>query len=258
MTKKKKQEPESKEDFQQRPVWIFITIIILLIQVAPNCSNLALDFYPELSSFWQGIWKLIFIVFGIFMFGLIYWWDVIQNQESYDPDKISKEERLEKVIRATKWFIWRQNIFKYYPLNILTLRIIPLFICWMISQCINKKYKPYLFHPFDFPADWPNYKSGINIFFKNILRIYIKKLNQNYEVKFKRDFQYIEIRWTDKSTEKKFSDPKNELYEDIFSEDKFKHIAIFTWIFPFGLYWNARRVVKNIFLKKMYIKNRKN
>ena len=55
----------------------------------------------------------------------------------------------------------------------------------------------------------------------------------------------MEIRWTEKNKNNSFfGEPKNGLYENIFSENNLNDIKIFTWIFPFGLYWNLRRIIK--------------
>ena len=249
---------KSPKDFQQRPGWIFITLIIGLIGVAPNFSEQVLDFIPDWTIHKKWI-NLFFIVIGFILLYAVYW---IEEQKHHDPDKISEDESDEIDTKKVKWFIWRQKIFKRYPLNIITLRVIPLFICWVISRFINKKYKSYLFNSFNFPRYWEKYAETpeekekykyekVTIkFFKSMFRVYIGgEINQSYEIKFERDFQHIEIRWTDKDINT-FSEPRNDLYEKIFSEDKFKHIKIFTWIFPFGLYWNLRRVIKTLFQRK--------
>ena len=241
---------ERESDFQQRPDWIFITIVILLIEASPDFSDLILDFLPKLNRYWQGGLKSSFIIIGLVLFAWIYWWNELQRKKSYDPIKISEDEFIKRATKKAKWLTWKQNIFKYYPLNIITLKIIPLFICWIISKFINKEYKSYGFHFFDFPKDWEqyDYEEITSKFFKSMFRVWIEKLNKSYEIKFERDFQHIEIRWTD-NNDSTFNEPKNELYEKIFSEDKFKHIELFTWIFPFGLYWNLIRVIKNLFSK---------
>ena len=255
---------ELKKDFQKRPAWIFITVILLLIQASLSFTSLVLDFFPSWMSYKKWI-NLFFIIVGFFLFGLIYWWDEIRRRKSHDPNKMSEDERKKK--NAKEWSTWRQNIFKYYPLNVITLKIIPLFICWVISHFINKRYKPYLFWPFYFPKHWDpsyfpknwkqcDYEKIISEFFKSMFRVYIENLDQSYEIKFGRDFQHIELKWTNKN-DNIFNEPKNNLYEKIFSEDRFKHIRIFTWIFPFGLYWNLIRVIKNLFLGKKKLKNQK-
>ena len=43
-------EKELNEDFQQRPAWIFVTVLIILIGVSPAFSDLVLDFFPILSN----------------------------------------------------------------------------------------------------------------------------------------------------------------------------------------------------------------
>ena len=254
-------EKDLNKDFQQRPKWVFIMLIITLIGVAPNFSELILDFFPTLTNCKKWI-KLLFIVIALLILGSVYW---LEEQIYLAPDKISKDELLEKIIKKAKWFTWQQNIFNHYPLNIITFRIFPLFICWAISLLINKNYKSYLFDSFDFPRYWEksfetpeekekyNYEKVISEFFETMFRVYIENLNQSYEIKFSRDFQHIEIRWNNKSGEK-FNNTKKDLYDKIFSEEAFKNIKIFTWIFPFGLYWNLRRRIKQIILK---IKNYK-
>ena len=243
---------ELEKDFQQRPVWIFITVFILLIQTSPSFADLVVDFAPNWINYKKWI-NLFFIIFMLLLFMGLYWLDKPKHR---DPDNMSKDESIEKSIRKVKWLTWKQNIFKHYPLNITTLRIIPLFICWIISQFIDKKHKPYLFDSFEFPKYWKNYnyEEVTSKFFKSMFRVYIGGLEQSYEIKFERDFQCVELRWSDKD-KNTFNEPKNELYEKVFSINNLKHIKIFTWIFPFGLYWNLRRVIKNLFSKRKDLKN---
>ena len=82
----------------------------------------------------------------------------------------------------------------------------------------------------------------MNEFFKSIFRVYIVNSEKSYEIKFARDFQHIEIRWTDKNN-RIFNNSKKELYEKVFSINDLKYIKIFTWIFPFGLYWNLIKLL---------------
>ena len=244
-----------KKDFQQRPGWIFATLFILLIQASSAFNGLILDFFPELNSYWQGRLKVFFIIGVSFLFGWIYWWSMIQKKQK-DPDsnKRSEKESLEKAGERYKWLIWRQNIFKHYPLNILKLKIIPLSICWLIIKFMDKKPESYIFDVFDFPKYWKNYDYAkvTGEFFKSMFRIYI---SQSYEVKFARDYQHIEIRWTEKDNNSFNEEPKKGLYTQIFSEDRFKHVKIFTWIFPFGLFWNLIRIIKSLFLSRNYYAN---
>lgn len=248
---------ELNKDFQQRPAWIFVTVIIILIGASSAFSDLILDFVPNLKKY-QGVIKIIFITIGFSILYTIYW---KEKQTHLDPDKMSIDERANYYGKKVEWSIWRKNVFKHYPLNIIKLRIIPLFICWIIRQFINKKYKSYLFDSFDFPRYWEkyaetpedkekyNYEKVTSQFFKSMFRVYIKNLNQSYEIKFARDFQYIEIRWNNKAGEK-FNDTKKDLYEKTFTMNDLEHLKIFTWIFPFGLYWNLRRVIKSFFQKR--------
>ena len=93
-----------------------------------------------------------------------------------------------------------------------------------------------------------------------MFRVTIKMQNDSresfyktYEVKFKRDFQSIELRWNDEH-DNKFQHLTQGKYEDIFSENM-KDIKIFTWIIPFGLYWNLIRWIKDLLKKiKNYMK----
>ena len=126
---------------------------------------------------------------------------------------MTREEKVnylgKKVEKKYKRLTWLQNIFKNYLLNIITFRFIPLIICWIISLFPKKQYKSYLFDSFYFPKYWEkfseshedkekyNYEKVISKFFKNMFRVYIPSLKQSYEVKFERDFQSVEIRWTE-------------------------------------------------------------
>ena len=268
---------ELKTGFQERPLWILATIIILLIQASPAFTDLLLDFFPNWTYDKRWI-SLCFIVGGFFLFCLIYWFlgtislksrnpnKIKEDDEyfikkprwfsnfKYDLSKMSEKEKDEYFIKKAQWLTWRQNIS-----NVIKFGIVPPFFCWVISWFINKKYNSYYFDPFYFPRYWKkyNYEETISNFFKSMFRVYIgEEINKSYEIKFAKDFRHIEIRWIDKDTETKFSDPKKELYEKVFSENRFKHIKIFTWIFPFGLWWNLiNRLIRFIYLLIRSIKN---
>ena len=238
---------ELQKDFQQKSKWEFITLIIILIGSSVAFSELILNFYPRLNSYWQGSFKLLFIMIGFLLLYGIYWVEKPKD-EGLDPNKEFQDEN---IIRKIKWIAWRQNILKYYPLNIIKLRIIPLFICWIISWFINKKYKEkYQLEVFYFPKRWAKheYEEIIRKFFKSMFRVHFLKEKGvvSYEVKFERDFQNIEIKWTEEGNSS-FGEPKNGLYKQFFSENDLKHVKIFTWIFPFGLYWNLMRIIKNLY-----------
>lgn len=243
MMRMNNQEKKSKENFQQRPSWIFITIIIILIQASSSFSDLILDFFPTWINY-EGWIKLFFIIAVSLFLGRIYWKEQKQN---YFSDKISDYDKMMSEWNEAKRQVLIENIFKHYPLNVITLKIIPLSICWFIRQFINKRYKPYGLNYFNFPKDWKgyDYEEFIREFFENMLRIYIREIDRSYEIKFARDFRYLEIRWTDKD-ERFFNEPKRILYEEMLSMNDLKHISIFTWIVPFGLYWNLRRAMKKI------------
>ena len=257
----KKNNKELEKDFQQkpqdRPEWKFFTMFVFVISASSIFSDLILDFFPSFSNYKKWI-KLFFIVVILFIFGWIYW----SYEYKRKLNEMKREEKAnylgKKAEKKYKWLTWQQNILKNYPLNIITLRVIPLLICSVIKLFMKKQYKSYSFNSFYFPKYWEkfsenpedkekyNYEKVTSKFFKSMFRVYIESLKQSYEVKFERNFQSIEIRWTNKD-QSGFSEPKNDLYEKLFSENNFKHIKIFTWIFPFGLYWNLRRLIKNLF-----------
>ena len=238
-----------EKDLQQKPTWIVIVIITTSLTVFLILSDLVIDF----SSTYKKWIQLSLIITGFIVYGAYLFWKSKQIKQKID--KMSMTEMVNYYEKKAKWFTWQQNIFKNYPLNIMTFKFFPLFICSVISLFINKKYKSYLFDSFYFPRYWEesseekekyNYKKVTSEFFESMFRVYIENLNQSYEIKFARDFQNIEIRWNNKSGEK-FNNTKKGLYDKIFSEEKFKYIKIFTWIFPFGLCWNLIRLFKNLF-----------
>ncbi len=92
------------------------------------------------------------------------------------------------------------------------------------------------------------YDTLIKLFFKTIYRVYIDSLEKSYEIKLARDFQNIEIRETDKDSST-FNEPKRGLYINFLDND-LKYIKLFTWGYPFGLYWNLRRILKKISFRK--------
>ena len=240
---------------QKEKIWVFIALFsafVAWIGSTPFCSGLFLDFFPELNDYKKWI-QLLFILFGlfiivIFLFGFIYW-----KSKKKHSDKISRDEDIKKGYRQYKWIVWKQNIFKNYPLSIVKIEFVPLFVCKVIKCFISKKSKPYdldyyLFGPVTEKEKY-NYEKVIIKFFEKIIRLHIwGEIDKRYEVKFGRDFQNIEIKWTKKG-ESFYSEPKNGSYKKIFSERDLKHIKIFTWIFPFGLYWNLRRIIKSFFHK---------
>ena len=236
------------KDFQKQPLWVFFTLIIILISSASNFNELILDFQPNWSSYNKWI-KSIYI--GVFIFIMIgaYWaWHI---KEDYpDPDNPSTEEFFKKSWKR----ILIKSLFKDYFFNIITLRVISLCCCRIISLFVKKTISPYSIHSFNIPKTWPDYQKITNSYFKKVFRVTITKSDNSddffyktYEVKFKRDFQHIELRWNDKSNTK-FQSPIQGKYGNIFSKDK-KDIKIFTWIVPFGLYWNLIRIIKNLFPK---------
>ena len=234
--------------FFQGPIWIFITLIFVLIGTAQNFSELILDFFPKLDNYKRWI-QILFMATG-FSLPLFLYYIWVKKQKHRDSE--SEDERLEKAFKKAKWMTRRQNIFKHYPLNIITLKIIPLFICWIISKFINKEHRDHMFNDFYFPKYWTeyNYEEVTKDFFKSMFRVYINdSLKQGYEVKFGRDFNHIEIRWREKGNSS-FNKLKKGYYEKIFSENSLKHIKIFTWIFPFGLHWNLIRVIKSLFQRR--------
>ena len=234
-------EPENKDkSFQERPIWIFFTAVIILISATPAINDLVLDFFPNLRKYQR--WVKLFAIFISFVILGAIW---RKEQQKKKNQNISEDEQEKKYIRKALWRTWRQKIFKNWPLNIITFKFIPLPICWIISLFINKKYKPYGIDSFKFPKDREDYKEKIKKYYEIMFRIHILNPFRSYEVKFGRDFQHIEIRWTN-ANERNFNKPKNELYEKFFSGDNLKHIKIFTWIFPFGLYWNLRRILLKV------------
>lgn len=236
-------------DFQKGGWWIFITLTLALIGATPSFNKLILNFVPNLSDLHQGIIKIGFVM-TVVIISLSIWWKKTQYEEEQNK---SDEELLEESIKEAKWLTLKQHIFKRWPLNIITLKVIPLIICWIIERLfINRKCGLYHMNSFDFPEDWENYTKITSKFFKRMFRVTIQissKIDKTYEVKFGRDFKYIEIRWTN---ENYFNEPKKDLYENIFSENNLKHIKIFTWVTPFGLYWNLRRFL--IKIKKLKLR----
>ena len=242
---------EKNQSSYQKPiwesfVWVSVTLIIILIGAAPPGSELILDFFPELKPCQKWI-KVVFISVFLFILFCAWWWRKHKKtdigQDSLSFDELSKRDELlkeKKIMRKFHCLTWRQKIFKNWPLNIITFKFIPLLICWIISLFVNKKYKPYGIDSFKFPKDWEDYKEKIKKYYKIIFGIHISNPFRSYEVKFGKDFQHIEIRWTN-ANERKFNNSKKELYKNIFSVDELKHIKIFTWVTPFGLYWNLKR-----------------
>ena len=66
--------------------------------------------------------------------------------------------------------------------------------------------------------------------------------DKNYEIKFNRDFQQIQLRFSDKASSH-YKHKKMDSYDTIFSGD-LEQIKIFSWITPFGLFWNLIRIIK--------------
>ena len=115
---------EKKTDFEKKPLWVFITLIIILIGASPAFSDLILDFFPELNTYWQGGLKLLFIALGFLVLYSVYW---KSKKEHFDYDKANSfEHTLDRSIKEAIFKTRLQMIFKYYPLNIITLKIIRL------------------------------------------------------------------------------------------------------------------------------------
>ena len=245
-----KESKKIQKDFQQRPFWIFFTVMIGVIGAAPSFSGLVLDFFPQWVDN-KGCIKMLFIIICFLILCSVYW---IKKLISRDKDKLSEDEkenlRTKKNLKKVKWLAFTREL-KNFPLNVLTLRIIPLCVCWVIKRFTNKKYQ-YNLEVFYFPKPWgnDNYDTIIRKFFKTMFRVHILTDSlqtdslQSYEVKFQRDFQFVEVRRTEDG--ENFGAPINKPYKEVFSKDDFKHIRLFTWCFPFGLYWNLRRLIKNL------------
>ena len=218
--------------FHNAPGWVFVTTIIILIGSTSDFSSLVSDFFPSLESRYRGCVKLIYIV----VVALLLWFVWRKHKEpQLDPDKAKNEFRS---------VYWRQ-VCRNYLFNIISLKIFPLFVCWIISKCIKKGYKPYEIHRFKLPEHWPKYEEMINDFFQYMFRVYIKNLDQTYEVKFGKDFQRVELRWNEPGNDT-FTHKSNNSYQSVFHAGELKNLKIFTWITPFGLCWNLRRLLKSI------------
>ena len=252
----------SEKDFQKQPLWVFITIIIVLIGSAPAFNEFILDFKPNWCAYNKWI-KLTYIGTCIFILIGAYWfWH--KKRSDPDPDKPFGDETFDEFINKQKrsWKkMFIKALFKEYFFNLVTLKIIPLLLCEIIRRLfVKKSMSSYWMRSFTVPETWPNYQKIVDHYFKTMFRVTIetqddsgKFFDKTYEVKFKRDFQSIELRWNDEH-DNKFQPPIQEKYENIFSKDK-KDIKIFTWIIPFGLYWNLIRWIKDLLKKiKNYMK----
>ncbi len=145
-----------KKDFQQRPTWIFITLFLVVIGSASNFSSIVLDWFPELSSFKNWI-ELCFIIGIMSVFVFVYFIDKKQHH-NFDKERRSKEELLQESINRSKWQFKILQI-RYLLLIIITLKIIPLLICRLISWWfIDSKYKSYGFNVFTLPEYWKTKK----------------------------------------------------------------------------------------------------
>ena len=232
-----------KSDFEKKPLWVLITLIIILIGASPAFSDLILDFFPKLNNYWQGSLKLLFIGLGSVIF-FIYWKLQIKKHLNYDKaDESEYLDKLDKIIKKSiKIGIFKtrlQIIFIDWPLNIITFKIIPLIICRIIRCFIKQKYG---FFSVNVPEYWDQYNEIKKSFFRPMLRLYIYDNKTNYEIKFNRDFQQIQVRFSDKG-DSKFKHKNTDSYGKVFFDD-LKPIKIFSWITPFGLYWNLIRITK--------------
>ena len=230
-----------KPDFEKKPRWVFITLIIILIGASPAFSDLILDFLPELNNYWQGILKLLFIVFGFLILFFVYW----QSKKCVlDYGKANEFEYLDNIVKKSiKKTIFKtrmQTVFIEWPLNIITLKIIPLIICRII-RCFIKQKGGFL--SVNVPKYWDQYNEIKKSFFRPMLRLYIDDNKTNYEMKFNRDFRKIQVRFSEKGDSKFKPTEQIDSYEKVFSGD-LKPIKIFSWITPFGLYWNLIRITK--------------
>jgi len=75
---------ELQKNFQQRPAWIFATLVIILIGTSPAFSDLVIDFFPNWKKY-QGIIKLFFIIMGFLILSVIYW---KEKQKNFHPDQM--------------------------------------------------------------------------------------------------------------------------------------------------------------------------
>ena len=132
-------------------------------------------------------------------------------------------------------------------------QIIPLTICLIIRRFIKQKSG---FHSVNVPEYWDQYNEIKKNFFRPMLRLYIDDNDKNYEIKFNKDFQQIQVRFSDKASSR-YKYDKMAPYDKIFSGD-LEQIKIFAWITPFGLFWNLIRIIKTKLQKIGYfLKNLK-
>ena len=233
--------PKSKKNFQVPSLWWFITTFCALVGSSPAFNALVLDFKPNWNSH-SGWIKLTYIGFCILPIGAYFVLKIMKKSPS--PEKLLDDKFFEREWKKHH----RKYLFTIWFFNIITLRVIPLVLCGIISKFFVKKIIfGYWIDSFIIPQSWPNYENIIDNYFKTASRVIIERsddldVTQSYEVKFNRDFQNVELRWTDKN-DSKFQPPIQGKYENIFSNDK-KGIGIFTWITPFGLWWNLVRIVK--------------
>ena len=233
------------------PLWLFLVILLLALPAAPVFRNLLIYFIPCLED-WSGYIELVFISLVTFLGSMIVFY--IKRE----PQKVNEDwekERFQKAIRVAKINAVLSKIFKYWPLNIITLKFIPLTLCWLIDRRGAREYNG-MKDVFDLPNYWEDkdlQEKFKKEYFSQIIRVgfYKKTEDENsyraYEIKFSRNFEDLGIREREIGENNDFSEDKIISYKELYSkgEDK-KLCAIISWTTVFGLFWNILRLMKNI------------
>ena len=229
---------------KQQVFYFTISAFLVSLSTTNELIDIILCFLPSLSGGWIVTIKILYTIGIAVVVSLVLIFDAKPKEE---PDRVTEEEERKKELNKFYWMTRLNTYMKVYPLNILTLKIIPLGICWFIDKLFKPKSeelkKGYYVNKFHIPKYWPDYDNLIKNYCKPMMRIYVKSLDSSYDIRFGRDYQTIRIAWSNRG-EIGFTKQKEERFCKIFENPEIKILKWVTWTTPFGLYWNLIRITK--------------
>ena len=239
----------------KHPIWVLLMLLLTSIEVSPEFIEILLEILPSLEYYKKFILIAFFFVVMVLGTAIV----LKESEDENNKDDKKEESLIKETYRKTKIKHWFLKIFKEWPLNIVTLKIIPLAICWFFQKIGTRGYEGNM-SVFDLPEPWKEhdlqrYNHFKNNYFKQIIRVRIIKKGESwenmyraYEIKFSKDFKDLYVGATEIGGNGRFLE--DERIQDIKfpenqKEDK-RVCTVVSWSTIFGLYWNLRRCIKKI------------
>ena len=235
-------EEKIKQDLQNRPLWVLLTTFLIVISTSPVFYEVLYDFFIYFEfdiSCYKGFIQLGYIL----LIGI--WFIVLYIKDKKEDIPQDKSQTNYNKFRKT---MLRVRI-RRCLIDIFTLRFIPLIICLFIKK--YKNIKNIDLHFFDISkTGWEDSNTLLKENYDSVIRIYDENKDINYEIMFCKDFENINLRMSEKG-QTKYGKVKKSPYK-VLNND----VKDFSFLTPFGLRWNFRRMLKNM-KKSIYKKYKK-